>query len=105
MSNVIEFPIDRRFEQMAIEDGFTYEKVDEIEQDIDHFLGELLREMFDNEYRIDGEEYVCDVSFLYETLRSFVYKMNNLDHPIQLFSRNLYRDIIDPNTSQLEFDF
>ena len=61
--------------------------------------------MFDNEYRIDGEEYVCDVSFLYEALRSFVYKMNDLYHPIQLFSLNLYRDIIDPNTSQLEFDF
>ena len=105
MSNVIEFPIDRRIEQMAIDDGFTYEKVDEIEHDIDHFLSELLREMFDNEYRIDGEEYVCDVSFLYESLRSFVYKMNDLDHPIQLFSRNLYHDIIDPNTTQLEFDF
>lgn len=107
-NNVIEFPLERRLEQMAIEDGFmsysTYELAD---LDTDKFLSDLLTSMYNDNYRIDDERHVTDVSFLYETLKSFVYKMNNFDHPIQLFSAQLYSDqSLDPEQSpQLEFDF
>lgn len=104
MSNIIEFPLDRRIEQMAIDDGFdVYEKLDLAELDTEHFLSELLKVMFDNEYGIDAEEHVFDVSFLYETLKSFVYKMNGTYHPIQSFAQNLYADVIDSeNSPQLD---
>ena len=106
--NVIEFPLDRRLEQMAIEDGFTsYSTYEIADLDTDKFLSDLLTTMYADDYRIDNEAYVTDVSFLYETLKSFVYKMNNFDHPIQLFSKQLYSDqSLDPEQSpQLEFDF
>ena len=106
--NVIEFPLDRRLEQMAIEDGFaSYSTYEIADLDTDKFLSDLLTTMYADDYRIDNEAYVTDVSFLYETLKSFVYKMNDFDHPIQLFSRQLYSDqSLDPEQSpQLEFDF
>jgi len=106
MSNVIEFPIDRRLEQMAIEDGFNiYDKVETAELDTDQYLSEMLSSMFNNDYRVDNEDYVYDISFLYETLKSFVYKMNDCHHPIQHFAKNLYWDAVHPDTTQLEFDF
>lgn len=106
MSNVIEFPVERRIEQMAIQDGFNiYDRVEMAELDTEQFLSDLLRIMFDNDYQIDGEEYVYDVSFLYETLKSFIYKMNDCHHPIQMFAKNLYWDAVHPDSTQLEFDF
>lgn len=106
MSNIIEFPLDRRIEQMAEKDGFfEYDKVEIAELDSEQFLSDLLRNMYELDYEIDGEEYIYDVSFLFESLRSFVYKMNKFDHPIQVFAKNLYWDQVHPNTSQLEFDF
>ena len=107
-NNVIEFPLERRFEQMAMEDGFmSYKTYELADLDTDKFLSDLLTTMYNDDYRIDNEAYVTDVSFLYETLKSFVYKMNNFDHPIQLFSRQLYSDqSLDPEQSpQLEFEF
>ena len=54
--NVIEFPLERRLEQMAIEDGFmsysTYELAD---LDTDKFLSDLLTSMYNDNYRIDDE--------------------------------------------------
>ena len=106
MSNVIEFPIDRRLEQMAIEDGFNiYDKVETAELDTDQYLSEMLSSMFNNDYRVDNEDYVYDISFLYETLKSFIYKMNDCHHPIQHFAKNLYWDAVHPDDAQLEFDF
>ena len=106
MNNVIEFPIGRRLEQMAEKDGFfSYDKIAEVEEDTEIFLSDLLKNMYENNYQIDDEEYVFDVSFLFESLRSFVYKMNDVDHPIQTFAKNMYYDQVYPNTNQLEFDF
>lgn len=107
MSNVIEFPMDRRVEQMAIDAGFdAYDKVETADIDTDQFLADLLTIMFDNDYAIDDEQYMYDVSFLFESMKSFVYKMNGCYHPIQRFAINLYSNIGDyPNEQQLEFDF
>lgn len=107
MSNIIQFPIDRRIEQMAIDDGFVnYDKLDSAEMDTEQFLSELLTSMYKSDYVIDAEEYIYDISFLYEAIKSFVYKMNDAYHPIQNFAENLYYDVVnDDNSPQLELDF
>lgn len=106
MSNIIEFPIERRYEQMAIEAGFdTYDRSEMAELETEAFLGELLQSMFKEKYNVADENYIYDVSFLYESLKSFIYKMHDCDHPIQTFAQNLYFDAELPNDSQLEFDF
>ena len=107
MNNIIEFPMDRRVEQMAIDAGFDlYDKVDAADQDTDQFFADLLSIMFDNNYAIDDEQYIYDVSFLFESMKSFVYRMSGCYHPIQRFASGLYSNMGDyPNEQQLEFDF
>ena len=108
MDNIIEFPIDRRIEQMAIQDGFAAMNFDitNIEEETDQFLAGLVQDLFAANYRVDDEEYVCDISFMYETLKSLLLKMNNIDHPIQMFCSNLYWDVLHQDEDkQLEFDF
>lgn len=106
MSNIIEFPLDRRLEQMAIQDGFdTYDQEETAELDTEQYLAELLSIMLKDGYGVDNEQYIYDVSFLYETMKSLVYKMNSFYHPIQHFAGTLYSDTAYPNEQQLEFDF
>jgi len=106
MSNVIEFPLDRRIEQMAIADGFAnYSVSKSAEIETEEFLSELLSEMHRSAYDISNENFVYDISFLYETLKSLMYKMNDVYHPIQDFSKSLYSDMVWPDSPQLEFDF
>ena len=106
MNNVIEFPLDRRFEQMAIADGFAVYSVSEsAEIETEEFLSELLSEMHKSAYDIADEKFVYDISFLYETMKSLLYKMNDVYHPLQDFSEKLYCDVDYPDSPQLEFDF
>lgn len=108
MSNVIEFPLDRRLEQMAIADGFANYSVSEsAEIETEEFLSDLLSEMHKSAYDISNENFIYDISFLYETMKSLLYKMNDVYHPIQDFSKNLYGDTVWswPDSPQLEFDF
>ena len=91
---------------MAIADGFANYSVSEsAEQETEEFLSDLLSEMHRSAYDISNENFVCDISFLYETLKSLMYKMNDVYHPIQDFSKNLYSDMVWPDSPQLEFDF
>lgn len=107
MTNIIEFPLHRRLEQMAYEDGFfaSDEHIATLEDETDQMLHGLLQDLFAANYRVDNEDYVCDISFMYESLKSLILKMNNIDHPIQMFCTNLYWDALHPDSPQLEFDF
>jgi len=106
MGKVIEFPLDRRYEQMAIADGFAnYSVFESAEIETEEFLSELLSGMHASSYDISNENFITDISFLYETMKSLIYKMNDVYHPIQDFSHSLYSPMFCNNTSQLEFDF
>lgn len=91
---------------MAIADGFANYSVSEsAELETEEFLSELLADMHAAEYDIANDNFVYDISFLYETMKSLVYKMNDVYHPIQDFSKNLYSDLVHPDSPQMEFDF
>lgn len=106
MSNIIEFPLDRRYEQMAVDAGFdTYNRSELAELETEEFLSDLLQSMYSEKYNVADENYIYDISFLYESLKSLVYKMHECEHPIQTFAKNLYFDAEVPDDSQLEFDF
>ena len=63
MSNIIEFPIERRYEQMAHEAGFdTYDKSELAEIETEAFLGELLQSMYQEKYNVADENYIYDIS-------------------------------------------
>jgi hypothetical protein len=106
MNNVIEFPLDRRLAQMAIADGFTnYSVFESAEIETEEFLSELLSGMHNSSYDICNENFITDISFLYETMKSLIYKMNDVYHPIQEFSYSLYSPMMCNDSSQMDFDF
>lgn len=110
-NNIIKFPIDRRMEEMMWQEleKDLEDKVDpSILVTIDEMLGELIATMAEQNYPIDEEKYIFDISFLYEAIKSLMYKFSNEHHPIQAFAEKLYRDQINAArvaSKQLELDF
>ena len=100
-NNVIRFPIEKRLID------YNEPSVD-LEQMCDMYAGALLTDLHEDGYDISNEDYVYDISLMFESLRSLVFKFNSITHPMQGFSQTLYTDqnyVMFENPNQLEFDF
>lgn len=88
------------------DDDVTTEEQQEL---IEHLIQVLLEEMVAEGYTVEAEEFIHDVSFLYEVIKSFVLKMHDEWHPIQDFADQLYltyfQEVAGQNPMQLSFDF
>lgn len=105
-NNIIEFPLHRRIKKIYEEEV----ELVNLENVADEVLSDMLSDLYDYGFNIDGEEFIYDISLLFETLRSLILNVNGYNHPIQNFAENLYtKKLIDDqeknDPSQLEFDF
>lgn len=106
MSNVIPFPKKKKEESSVTVDlEYLDFLTDELTQDIAEFL-------HDDGFDVGNENYIFEVSMLYESIKSLLYKMSNVYHPMQKFANNVYSPFYDTTTGeeidtpeQLEFDF
>lgn len=114
-NNIVQFPLDKRLEKIYEEDEKRMDKEFEINSDIENIADDLLEnlmiDLYEAEYTdLESDNYVYDVSILYESIKSLIAKINDTYHPLQIFAEQLYtnaiRDMNDnQNSSQIEFDF
>jgi len=105
MSNVIQFPKKKKEDESSVDVEYIDFLTDELTQDIAEFL-------HDDGYNIGNDNYIFEVSMMYESIKSLLYKMSNLYHPMQKFANNVYSPFYDTTTGeevnppeQLELDF
>jgi len=105
--NVIQFPLHKRMQQ--IEDQKNYELA--LDDDIivtSEFLIENMLIDIDTagfSAKFDGDELIYETSFVYESIRSLLCKMSDIEHPLQDFAQTMYQRDTFFNKKQLEFDF
>lgn len=104
MNNVIQFPKIKR-EKSSVDLDYLEFLTEDITQDLVEFL-------YDEGYDVSDQAYIFEVSMMYESLKSLLYKMNNEYHPMQKFANNVYSAFYDRDKDeeievpvQLEFDF
>ena len=101
-NNIIRFPIERRMDLRLDEPS------EELENMCDSYAANFLNDLYYEGYDISDEKYIYDVSLMFESIRSLIFRFNSLDHPMQDFSKSLYSSAekrIEQNQKQLEFDF
>lgn len=107
MNNVIQFP--KKKDRQKYSPNFDVEYLDFLTEDITE---DFLEFLLDEGYQIDDPQYIFEISMLYETLKSLLYKMNELSHPLQDLAYDFYSDFYDREKDeeiyvpeQLEFKF
>ena len=107
MKNVIRFPIEKRIKMIADEDIAFNDVIDDIEIVCEEMLTIIIEDLLDCGYTITGESNVIYVSLLYETIKSVLYKVNDLHHPLHNLAFTMYKDYVmeREDSGQLEFDF
>jgi hypothetical protein len=105
MTNVVAFPYERRQQKIINE----FEKLDNGIMDLsDDILTEILTILYEEGYSFNVDDYESDVCFVFESIRSLVCKLNNIEHPMHELSQDLF-DIMnvayEQAESQLELTF
>jgi hypothetical protein len=103
VSNVVRFPIEKRKEQISLQNS---EDLDYIEDYVDELTGDVVGFFIETGYPVDQEDYIQDISLLFESIRSITYKANDLYHPVQDIATTMFSEalrILD--TQQLCLDF
>lgn len=100
-SNVIQFPqkeVKSQIDDLLQESLETY--CDEITSDI-------LVSMTEQDFPVCSEEYIQDISLLFESIRSIAFKAHGLHHPIQEIANTIFSIALDhrSNDMQLSLDF
>lgn len=112
--NVIEFPLERRMKEIhdkKISISFDSDEdmhYDTVEMTSDIILTDLIESAFEADFRIDGEKYMYDLSFVYESVRSLLLKSKDIHHPAQLIAEEMFSTILADEefySKQLELDF
>jgi hypothetical protein len=104
MTNVVHFPLEKRQQKIISE----FEKIDNSILDLtDDLLSEILTILYEEGYHFDIEDYEYDTSFVFESIRSLLCKLNNIEHPLQEFCEEMFETVLAVNSEadkQLEFD-
>jgi len=99
MTNVVHFPLERRQQKIISE----FEKIDNSILNLtDEILSEILYILYDEGYTFDAEELEYDTSFVFESIRSMICRLNNIEHPLQEFCEEMFETVLADK--QLEFD-
>lgn len=112
MTNIIQFPTGGKETDVIKSANAKSENEQQLINDIELFADEVVAElvamMYEVAYDVGHEDYVYDISIVYESIRSLLYRMNTLDHPMQHFAQKIYEDENAAkyiNDAQYEFDF
>ena len=107
MKNVIQFPVEKRVEQIAKEDELLEIAIENIESTCEEVMTVLVEDLLEYGYSVSDENLVIDISLLYEALKSILFKINELHHPMQSLAYTMYKDYVDgqEENPQLELEF
>lgn len=99
MSNIIQFPKKiNKFEKELELDEEINALADEITSDVIAFL-------IEEGYDFDNDTTLYEVSLFYEAAKSFIFKIKDKQHPLQILANELYNAAQYFDENQLEFDF
>jgi hypothetical protein len=108
MTNVLKFP-DRKKELQEEIELVDAEAIEEIDILAEELLSDMVATCIEDlQMDLTGNEYLYDVSYLYECLRSLLMRYHGREHPLQIISQGIYHKIMSPDgvdADQLEFDF
>ena len=112
MDNVISFPLHRRRESILYQElekalADDQEEYDMTLEHTDEILGMIISEMVELGYPLADEEYICEVSFMWEAIKSCLMRALGKDHPLHDVAEKLYSQYIreEDDPIQMEFEF
>jgi hypothetical protein len=119
MSKVIDFPLEKRLNQIKQQNYQKLADEHELSQEMtiidntaEYLMETILVELSESGYDMFGigEKYIYETSFVYESMRSLLMSMSDEEHPLQNFAETMYNshdfiDNDDENMRQLELDF
>jgi hypothetical protein len=105
MTNVVAFPYERRQQKIINE----FEKLDNGIMDLsDGILTDILTILYEEGYSFNVDDHESDVCLLFESIRSLICKLNEVEHPMQELSEEIF-DIMNVayelHENQLELTF
>lgn len=104
-NNVVQFPTEKRRQEV---DSERFDYIDSLETLCDDIVSDVLSIVYDLGYDIEKPEYSPDISLVLEAVRSFIFRVNEYDHPLQSFAQNMYNTYIENEEfkkKQMELDF
>jgi len=104
MSNIIPFPVKKKVEEVDDEIVEQYNNIEEAETDWDFIMssisGSIPQKYFAN--TDENGDFLDDMMFIGEALKSAIYRFHKLKHPIQkLVDENIVYD----DQGEMEFFF
>lgn len=108
MTNVLNFP-DRKKEIEQIKESVIDQEIQSIDMLAEDLLSDMVATCMEElQMDLTGNEYLYEISYLYECLRSLIMRYHGREHPLQIISQGIYQQIIasdDADSGQLQFDF
>ena len=81
------------------------EEIEFAEDIIEQIVIDTIHTLSDNGYDVQGTEFICDMAFITESLRSTIYKEVGLKHPLNdVMSELIVADIDDANKITTTFN-
>lgn len=104
VSNVIRFPVEKRLQAINAEEDVELEI---IENYVDDLTSDVLSSFIESGYPVEGDDYIQDISLVFESIRSLTFKSNSIWHPVQDLADTMYADAVRLITDdrQLSLDF
>lgn len=95
MSKVIQFPYER----------LETDKDSIHQNNLGDIFEAIILSLHHHGYKIDSKQDEYEYMFLYESLKSLIYKLSDREHAFQHLSKMIYQEYLDDNKQQLKFDF
>lgn len=114
MGDVIKFPgPSSRRKEPAGQDQYEYMRdpsvhTDEQQDLIDFLLNNVMEDLYESGYDVVSAEYDLDVTLVYESLKSFILKLDGYAYPLQILARELHSHYVQDEEyekQQLSFNF
>lgn len=101
ISNVIQFP---KKEEKGQTDNLLLKS---LETYCDEITSDILVSMTEQDFPVSSEDYIQDISMLFESIRSIAYKSQGLPHPVQEIANTIFSIVTNQlsNDMQLPLDF
>lgn len=93
MSKVIQFPNKQTEAHLKKVDGpqTRKEQTEAAVQNVtSEVVGELMYMLYEIGYELEEDKYITDVSLIYDSIRSLLLSVENIEHPYQDFSQMIY---------------
>lgn len=103
-SNVIRFPIEKRQQEIFQEEIGDLEM---LETYVDDLTADVITSFIESGFPVDTDDYIQDISLVFESIRSITFKSNQVYHPVQDLADTMFAEAVRQLTDdrQLCLDF